>query len=269
MSFSTEQGYTPNTVSGLMGLVRAGVNAQFGTDYDEETFLGTNFYKYFYSLVQLLQENEVKTSEIVLKLQQYFAITNEEIVRPNTTAPGLLDFFSAAGYVVSVKSPILADAGKLYVAVDVDTGAVDYAAKKLEICTILKNCVPAGIVTQGTESETITLSNSQSFDFKFNPPNEVPVKLKLTIATSLNNQVAILTPEETKQKLLDNINARYWLGLSFEPQRYFSIMDAPWAASVLLEYSTDGGGTWASAVYAADYDEVFTFELADITLVEA
>jgi tryptophanase len=73
-----------------MELVREGVNDQFGSSYAAETFQGTNFYKYFYALVQRLQENEVKTSEIVLKLQQYFEITNEEITRPNTTHPGLL-----------------------------------------------------------------------------------------------------------------------------------------------------------------------------------
>ena len=38
---------------------------------------GTNFYKYFYALMQRLQENEIRTSEIVLKIQQYFA-NNEQ-----------------------------------------------------------------------------------------------------------------------------------------------------------------------------------------------
>jgi len=48
------------------------VNTQFGQSYTMDTFIGTNLYKYFYALAQLLQENEVKTSEIFLKLQQYF-----------------------------------------------------------------------------------------------------------------------------------------------------------------------------------------------------
>lgn len=269
MSFSQEQGYVPSTIAALMELVRQGVNDTFSTAYDSETFQGTNFYKYFYALVQRLQENEIKTSEIVLKLQQYFAVTNEKITRPNTTHPGILDYFKARGYTVATKAPIDADAGKLYVAVDVDETADDYAEKKLAICNILKDCVVAGVVTQGTEVETITLSNDQSFDFKFNLPTRTPIKLKLTLVTSANNQYQIPTAQETAEKLFANISARYRLGLAFEPQRYFSILDAPWAASILLEYSTNGGSSWSSSVAALAYNQLYTFELSDIEVIES
>jgi hypothetical protein len=114
----------------------------------------------------------------------------------------------------------------------------DYGAKKIQVCTILKDCVVAGVVTQGTETEAIALSNDQSFDYKFSLPDRIPVELRLTIAQSANNQVAILSDEDVAALLLANITARYRLGLNFEPQRYFSIVDAPWAASVLLEWST-------------------------------
>jgi hypothetical protein len=267
MSFAENTGYIPSTIPELMSYVREGVNEQFGTSYDEETFLGTNFYKYFYALVQRLQLNEIKTSEIFLYMQQYFVTTNEEIRRPNTTHPGLLDIFEDAGYLVSTKAPADADAGKLYVCVDVDENADSYPAKKLEICTILKNSVVAGVVTQGSESESITLSNLQSFDFKFNLPTRIRTYLKLTITLSDNNTFSVGDVEDVKEALLANINARYRLGLNFEPQRYFSVLDAPWASAVLLEYSDDNA-TWLSAVAALDYDELFTFSIADISVVE-
>lgn len=267
MSFSEEQGYLPATISGLMSLVRAGVNEQFGTTYTDDTFLGTNFYKFFYALIQRLQENEVKTSEIVLKLQQYFEVTNEMITRPNTTNPGVVDYLTAAGYVASVKKPIDADAGKAYICVDLDDAADDYDDKKFEVCDLISKSIVAGVITQGTEEEFITLSNLQSFPFKFNLPTRIPVLLRLTLTLSDNNQSVILSDEEVAQKLFDNITARYRLGLSFEPQRYFSVLDAPWAASVLLEYSSDAGGTWDDVPYDADYDELFEFELEDITVV--
>lgn len=363
MSFAADTGYIPSSVSDLMALVREGVNTQFSTTYDQETFLGTNFYKYFYALIQRLQETEVKTSEIVLRIQQYFDVTNEMITRPNTTHPGLFDYFSERGFLVSSKPPLLADAGLLYVAVDeidnharglititsyanlVDgtddtitvgataftaqagaatpggatfqasstntataislaaqinahatagplveavavgetvtlravtggtggnaialayaqlgtgTGATvsgatllggvaladgqeDYDDVRLEIATILKECTVAGVITQGDEVETIALSNDQSFDYRFNLANRVPIDLKLTLTTSSNNQFTILTQTEIKQKLYDNINARYRLGLNFEPQRYFSVLDAPWCSSILLQYDTGGG----------------------------
>jgi len=361
-----------------------------GTSYTTETFLGTNYYKYYYALIQRLQENEVKTSEIFLKLQEYFVITNEKIQRPNTTHPGIYDYFNARGYFVSTKPPEDADAGKAFICVDVEdnhargtieitsyanlvsgtedvitigetdftadsgtvtpgdgtfqaatsnaataeslasqinshpdlegvvyawnigaivyvravelgedgnsialvytdndanigaevsdstllggraleAGEVDYDLTRAELCGYVKNCVVAGVVSQGTEIETITLTNGQSFDFKYNLPKKIPVLLRLTTTLSENNEFTISSPDVVKQTLYDNITAKYKLGKNFEPQRYFSVLDAPWAAEVLLEWSDDDGFSWNDNIYDADYDEVFTFELTDISIVE-
>jgi hypothetical protein len=269
MSFTSIEGYIPRSIESLMDLAMEGINTQFGTSYTTDTFLGTNWYKYFYALIQLLQENEVKTSEIFAKLQEYFNTTNSMIQRPQTTAPGIIDVFAAAGYLVSVKAPIDADAGKAYICVDVDSGASDYAAQKLAIATLIKDCVVAGVVTQGTESTNITLSNNQSFDFKYNLPSKIPIKLRLTNTLSVNNLFAVDQPADVKQRLFDNINERYSLGKNFEPERYYSIIgDAPWASIVLLEWSTDSGSNWHSTVFSAAYNEIYTFALSDITLVE-
>jgi hypothetical protein len=268
MSWSSDQGYTPSTIPELMNLVMAGVNAQFSTTYDEETFLGTNFYKYFYAIIQRLQENEVRTSEIVLKLQQYFDVTNEMITRPNTTHPGVIDFFSAQGFRVSTKPPVDVDAGKLYICVDTDEEADDYPLVKKEICELVSQCCVGGVISQGTEVEPITMSNAQAFDYKFNLPTRIPVLLRLTITLSDNNLFVVGTAAESAAKLYANLLARYRLGLDFEPQRYFSVLDAPWAAMVLLEWSDDAGGNWHDEVFDADYDELFTFDLEDISVVE-
>lgn len=388
MSFSQENGYIPADIDTIMLSIMDNINAQFGTGYTIETFVGTNFYKYFYALAQRMQENEVKTSEIFLNLQQYFDITNERIQRPVVTPPGIIENLQLAGYTASVKPMIEADAGKVSICIDIDdgehasgnititnfanltsgtddsvgvdgttftaqTGAVtpgagtfqaassnsatatslaaqinahatvglvvraravnaivyltaihggvagnsialaytdndanigatksgtvliggtdnaDYSDLKLELCTMIKDMVVAGVISQGTESETIVLTNGQDFDFKYYLPNRLPVKLKLTTFLSDNNQVVIGVPDDVKATLLANISANYKLGKDFEPQRYFSVIDAPWAASVLLEYSFDEGSTWASTVYDSLFDELFDFGLADITLVES
>jgi hypothetical protein len=275
MSFASDTGYLPLTIEQMMSYVMENVNAQFGTSYTNETFLGTNFYKYFYALVQRLQENEVKTAEIFHRMQEYFTITNEKIQRPNTTHPGIFDYFKSKGYFVSTKPPIDADAGKAFICVDVDEEAPGYATVKREICHIVKDCVVAGVVSQGTESEAITLSNGQSFTFKYNLPNRIPIFLRVTLTLSDNNEYAIASPEVIKQRLFDNIQAKYSLGKNFEPQRYFSVLDAPWASQILLEWTdvvTDGEldptPTWHDEVYAAEYDEVFTFDLTNIIIVE-
>lgn len=144
----------------------------------------------------------------------------------------------------------------------------DYNAEREEICLLISQITVGGVVSQGTETETIVISNGQAFDYKFFLPDRKSTKLKLTIATSENNQVVIQTPDEIKVKLLTNINARYSLGKNFEPQRYFSVIDAPWAAYVTLEYSLDEGVTFSSSVYDALFTDLFEFGLEDITLVE-
>jgi hypothetical protein len=388
MGFSQDEGYIAVSIEEIMDSFMENINTQFSTTYTTETFLGTNFYKYFYAIAQRLQENEVKTAEILLKLQQYLIITNESILRPAVTNPGLIGALEAADYIASVKKPIDADAGKVFVCVDADDGdhaianvtitsyanlvsgtpdsvsvngtaftaqatavahggatfqaatsntataksladqinyhatvglvvkaraigaivyltavhggtagnaialaytnndanvgatksgtvfsggtdRTEYAAEKLEICTIIKDSTVAGTVSQGTESSSIALTNSQTFDFKFNLPNRIRVLLRLTTYLSLNNQVVVGSPDDTKALLLANIAARYKLGKDFAPQRYFNATDdAPWASSVLVEWSSDLGANYYSTVYTAAYDDLFEFSIADVSLVE-
>lgn len=276
MGFSLENGYVPATIESIMQDFMAFINIEFGLSYTWEQFQGTNFYKYYYAAAQKHQENEIKTGDIFLKLQQYILLTNQRISRPVVTNPGLVDKMTAEGYVASVKPMIDADAGKIHVCVDVDDTDPDYAAIKLDICKIIKDSTVAGAVTQGTEVESIVLSNGQSFDFKYNLPNLIPVALRLTITLSENNQSLIATPDEVKQTLLANINAKYRLGKNFEPQKYFSIVNAPWASQVLLEWTddvtgddVDPGAVWNSTIYNANYDDLFGISLARIELIEA
>lgn len=270
MGFANDTGYVPVTIEELMSVVRENINTQFSTSYTVETFVGTNFYKFFYALMQRLQENEVKTSEIFLRMQEYFLVTNERVLRPNTTHPGIYDYFAAAGFLISTKEPNDTDRGKAFICVDVDDAADDYDETKLELCNLVKDCVVAGVVSQGTESETITMENGQSFDFKYNLPDRIPILLQLTITQSENNLFTVEDPSDVRQTLFDNINAKYKLGKNFEPQRYYSVVDAPWAAEILLEWKLDDGmDTFKSTVFEAEYDELLTFALEDISVVEA
>ena len=268
MGFASANGYTPATVQTIMLSMMTEYNAQFGTAYTEETFIGTNAYKFLYAAAQRLQESEVKTSEIFLKVQQYFLITNERISRPVGTIPGLIERLATAGYIASVKPMIDADAGKAHVAVNVDDTDPDYADVKLEINTILSQSIALGIVTQGPEVSTIVASNGQAFDWKFTLPDITTPLIKLTVTTSDNNMVAIGSPEDIKLKLLANIATRYRMGLDFEPQKYYGLVDAPWASAVKLEYSLDSGSTWLTAIYDSLYDDLFDVRLENIELIE-
>jgi hypothetical protein len=268
MGFASESGYTPSSIETIMLYIMDGVNTEFGTAYTEETFIGTNFYKFFYAMAQRLQENEVKASEIFAYLQQYFNITNERIQRPVATSPGLIEALADADWTASIKPMIEADAGEVNICVDVDETDDDYADLKLEIATIIKDSVAAGVVSMGTETEAIVLSNGQSFDFKFHLPNRIETYLKLTLTLSENNQVVISTPEDVKLLLLANIAEKYSLGKNFEPQRYFTTADAPWAAEVLLEWSINAGVDWFDTTIDVDFDDLYEIDLANVTLVE-
>ncbi len=267
MSFAQDNGYTPVDFATLMDFVRQGINDQFSTSYTVDTFVGTNWYKYFYTLIQKIQENETKTGEIFHKLQQYITLTNERIQRPSVSAPGLLDAFEAEGYEISVRAPADGDPGKTAICVNTDNGDPGYPATKIAICTLIKTFIAAGILTEGTETESIVLSNGQAFDFSFNLPNAIPVLLKLTCVESENNLLSIPADDVLRQTVFDQVNARYHLGLNFEPQRYFSLADALWAGQVTLEWSDDAGGSWHSTIFDADFDDLYTFDLEDITVV--
>lgn len=269
MPFSQDEGYVPVEIADILDAIRGYVNTQFGTTYTAESFVGTNFYKYFYALAQRMAENETKTSEIFLKLQEYIDITNERISRPVATNPGIIEKLETEGYTASLKAMIDADAGKINICVDVDDADPEYAATKLDICTIIKDSTAAGCVTQGAEVEAIVLSNGQSFDFKYHLPDRKTTLLRLTTVLSENNQLVIGDPDTTKATLLANIAANYKLGKNFEPQRYFGIVDAPWAESVLLEWSINAGVDYFSTVYDANFDDLFECALEDVTLVES
>ncbi len=277
MGFSSESGYTPTSIVAIMTSIMNNINDQFGTSYDYGTFEGTNFFKYFYALAQKVQENEIKTSEVFLKLQQYFVITNEKISRPVVTNPGLIEILENEGYIASVKPMVDEDAGKISICVDkhmedVDVNwedSEDYSTDRLAVCNIIKNSTVAGAVTQGDESETIALSNGQSFDFKYSLPNRIEVHLRLTLTLSENNMVLVGDPDEVKLLLLANVRARYSQGQNFEPQKYFQISDAPWASQVLLEWSDDSESNYHSTIFDADFDDLYDVKLTRIHLVEA
>lgn len=269
MSFASQNGYTPASVGEIFNFIREQVNAVFGTDYSEADFVGTNWYRFAYVVVQRIQTGEIKTSEIFAKLQAYIALTNERIQRPSVSYPGLVDSFAANDYLVSVKKNEIGDAGKLSVCVDTDDGAPNYAATRLEICTLLKDFVAAGTVFTGTEEESLTLTNGQAFDFKFHLPNKIPVLLKLTLTLSENNILLVDDDETVRDLLYDRLLAMYRVGLNFEPQRYFSTAQAPYASVVTLEWSDDDGETWSADVYDADFDDKFTFDRDDLQVIFA
>ncbi len=280
MSFAQDNGYTPTNFNDLMALVRTGINSQFSTTYTAETFVGTNWYKFAYPLVQRVQQGEITTSEVFAALSRFIEESNESIQRPSVSQPGIIESFESQGFVVSTKDNVDSDAGKLYLCVDTDESAGSYPTVKSTILDLLSQYVVGPVVTQGSETGSVTLSNGQSFTYRYSLPNRIPVLLRLTASPSVNSTALIPTDIEIRQAIYYNIlgvqdddgnytqSPRYRLGWDFAPDRYFNVTDdAPWAESLSLEWSSNSGSTWSSSVYSAAFDDLYTFGIEDIAVV--
>lgn len=267
MSYEQDNGYTPETFDEIMDKVRIGVNTQFSTNYDVDTFVGTGWYRFAYPLVQRIQNNEVKTSEIFVKLAEYIVQKNIQINRPSVSLPGTIDTFEDAGYRIGVEPTREDTTGEIRIAIDLELDDPDFAAKKLEICMLMKQCTIAGTVSFGDQSEFITLSNGQSFEYKFKLADKNPIKFRITLVDSINTAIAIPSDESIRLAFYQNYGARYRMGWNIEPQKYYNQGDAIWAASVLVEYSLDNGVNYLSTIHTATYDELWTLNLEDVDVI--
>ncbi len=267
MSYEQDNGYTPQTFEEIIDELRLAVNAEWGTTYDTDQFIGTGWYRFLYPVAQKIQRQEVKTSEIFTKVAEYIVQKNIKIERPSVSMNGIVDAFLSNGYVASVKPTEEIDIGKIYIAVDLVDTDPDFAVNKLAVCNLIKNYTVAGTVTQGDQVESITLSNGQSFDFKFVLADKNPILFRITLADSLNSSIAIPEDEAIRTSFYSNYIARYRMGWNIEPQKYYNQGDALWAASVLVEYSLDNGDNWLSTIHTADYDELWTLNLEDVSVI--
>lgn len=265
MPFNTEYGYVPESVPSLIAKLIPYLNAQLGTSYTYETFQGTNLYRFVYGVAQLIADLEVDTGEIYNKLQDYFRATNEEVLVPRTPLEGLIEQFAAAGFpAVSFDQ---STPGVLKTCVNVDDQAEDYAEKKALIIETLALYTVLGLNYDGLETGDYTFSNGQVFTYKFDLPTIVPVLLKATITISLNNTSRIFTADEIRTIIDDNITELYQLGNDFEPLKYLTTKDLPFAATIALEYSLDDGSTYSGDVYSADYTDLFQYTKSEIEVI--
>lgn len=259
MAYS-EGGYIPSDFEDILSRIIVRVNEEFGTDYTRQTFIGTNFYKCFYPLIQELISVEADFALAYAKLTDYIRSTNEMLAVSKTAEEALISVFKKNGYTVSLERNTLQNAGTIGLCVDVDSAAQDYAGIKADILELLKNNTVAGISFKGAERGFRTLSNGQDMEFAYDLPNKTDIYLKLTITLSNDTNILVDSEEEIKNKLIDNIGQMYALGRKFEPARYFTVSrDAPYAADILLEYKKEGEETYSSQVYQSKYTDLFVF----------
>lgn len=266
MPFSKENNYTPETFDDVMTRLREGVNAKFGTSYTQTSFVGTGWYKFFYPLVQQILETENLFAQTYAKLQDYIRQSNEKIAQPKTPREGLIEVFKQNGYTASLKPQTVSNGGTLYLCVDLNPNDADFNSHAQKVWDLLKTYTVAGLYYNGTHRGTSRLSNGQDFTFAFDTPTRTPIYLKLQVQLSQNSTIVADKESVIKEKLLANLDQFYHLGNNFEPARYFTVSrDAPYAAAVALSYSTDDE-TYSTAVYQAEYTDLFVFDVSRISV---
>lgn len=90
MAFDLENGYQPRTFEEILEDIVEEINTQFGTSYDTETIVGTEFYKFFYAGIQLVMQAESYTAQIVAEMTDYIRTSNEKINLPKSTINGFI-----------------------------------------------------------------------------------------------------------------------------------------------------------------------------------
>ena len=188
-------------------------------------------------------------------------------MNPAVSYNGLIDALAKAGFKVALKPITDTDAGKVFVCVNLDPLDDNYADQKLLVAQRIAKYTVAGTVSQGSESTDIVSTNGQTFAFKFELPDITPIILRVTFVRSSNVSLSIPTDEELREEIFESYQTNYNVGLNFEPQRIYNQSKAPWAQSVLVEYSDDNGSSWSSSVFVASYTDLLYLEMADIEVV--
>ncbi|WP_424244958.1 hypothetical protein Dip510_000066 [Elusimicrobium posterum] len=269
MPYYNDSGFIPATFDDAMQLIMEGVNEKFKTSYTYDTFQGTNFYKFFYSLVQNGIETENIFAEIYAKYQDYIRTTNEKIAIPKTPVEGLIKTFKdVLGITLSVKQQDADNAGTLAVCAQLKEEDEDYASKKIKVLNALKDYTVAGLYYEGDQRGEAALSNGQFFEYGFYLPVYHPAQLRLEITNSRNTNLLVDSDEDIKEKVLANIKNLYGLGVDFNPERYFTVeRDAPYAGKVVLKYKTPDMTEFSTDLFKASYRDLFEFDKEDIEIV--
>lgn len=267
MSFSVVNGYSPRSYEAILADCVQVVNQEFGTSYTSQSFVGTNLWKYLYATIQGMMTIENNISELGVKLQDYIRTQNEELIIHRSSVDGFMQAMEDELGLISSLKPCEsdADAGEIYLAVDIDSAGSDYADKKQQIFNVMHKYLTAGLHYNGTETGTVTATNGQVFNYAYELPTKKALKIKIQVRVSENNNLFIETTNNIKEKFLENFSNLYRLGFDFEPQQYLNISrDLPFASEITTQYSTNSGSSWATGVLESDYKTKYTIDNASV-----
>lgn len=254
MTYTVTNGYSPRSYETILTECVQVVNEQFGTSYTNQSFTGTNLWKYLYATIQGLMTVENNIAELGVKLQDYIRTQNEELIIPTSSENGFTALLEREmGLIASFKPTESSSAGQIHLAIDIDNTAEDYAEKKQQIFNLMAEHLGAGLFYNGTEQGTVTELNGQSFNYAFDLPSVTNLKVKIKVKVSENTNLFVETTNKIKEKFLANFAKAYRLGYDFEPQVYLCKDDLPFASEIKVTYQSNG--SYSGEVLNSAYDE--------------
>ena len=271
MSFDIENGYSPRTFEDILAEYTTAINNRFGTSYTPESIVGTDWYKYAYSNIQIVMNVENRIAEISTKIQDYITYINDSIKLPKSSPDGLMQALQNDLGVISSIRPVdnESDAGHLLLACDVDTSAEDYADLKQRIFDKIGECCTTGLYFPNTQTErgTFTAINGQDFPAAYALPVLKEFYVKITVTVSRNTKLFIPIELQVVNLFTEKFNAAYRFGYDFEPDIYLCQDDLPWASEIKVEYSTDNTD-WQTEVYKAAYNEKIVLKQVSAEIID-
>ena len=161
MAWDLLNGYQPRTFAELLQDYVDEYNAQYGTSYDTTSIVGSNAYKAGYTAIQLVMQAEANFAEISAKLLDYIRTSNEKITLPKSTISGFVAGLLAPvadgglGLISTIKDITdPAEAGYMFLVVDTDPLASNYATIKQGIIDRMHNWLTCALYYNGTETGT-------------------------------------------------------------------------------------------------------------------
>lgn len=227
--------------------------AAFVTEFPEaevslSQWRGGYEYQTLYPAMQQMVENGAMTLEALNEVLGTIAAINESIRRPAVLASRVTERFKEFGYEATVRAPDLSTKGIVAICVE-QKGGDDAFIGEL----IRDEMLPVGQFMDGDVVFETAFSNGQPVDIKWTLPTPSPLMFKLTIDRKRGSP----HPEDTVDQIITKFNANYaaqmGIGIDVTPATYMTTVDLKWAASVLVQHSTDGA-TWTDAVIAAAYN---------------
>lgn len=276
MSFDVINGFEKQSFDDILQILTDAINQQFNTDYTADTIVGSNHFKFFYGGLQLRMECDNKIAELGNKIVDYIRTTNESIAQPVSSPDGTIRYFREnLGLTISLK-PItqVSDAGKPAICVDIDPTSTTFNSMKQQIFDALRLTQTEGLYWYNPSTtpsareyrgESSAL-NGQALPYCFFVPEESQMDVRITVTRSRESLAYQLNTAQIEELFVKNFNERYSLGKDFEGSVYLNVNDIAGASEVLVEWSTNGGGSWSSGIRDMDFDQKII--LNNITVIE-